>query len=892
MNAKIKHINIKLGEARRVALALLFSGVLLASQLLVIEPAGAAIYLRASSAGVVQNSGTSLGPISKPAGTVAGDVMIATIVATGNPTISLTGWTSIVRTTGTTTAVMETFRKTAGSSEPTDYTFTLSVASTAVGSITSYQGVDNTTPVNVSGGNSTTLTTTGGVTNVTANSVTTTVANTFLIANFAVSAKTSFTPPSGMTERFDTQSSCGVLCTDVTGESTDVAQAASGATGDKIATTASLGSGTYTLIGQQVALNPAPPPTLNQAGYRFSVNSDNTDPAYMTSDPSGGDDTLENAAIDTINSVFYNVGYTPTNWIIEKRRIADGSLCTAANCGTAFGTGGQIIQDVASSADEGAYGVAVDAGSGHIYVVGYDKVGGTDKDWRIEKRNMLSGALVSGFGNSGVVQSDGNTAADDVPKSIVLDRANGYLYVSGYDGTGGNQWRIEKRRTSDGALCTAANCGTAFATNGVYTNNISGNDDRIGALEIDPTHSYLYVAGFDTSNGNTSWRVDKMLASTSALCTGGVCGTDFSGDGIYNFNPTPGGDQITTMTVDSAAGAIYLGGYEAISGTQWRIEKITLSDGVSVSAFGTAGAVTSNPSAGDDQLVDIALDGAGGFIYVMGTDANGTDGRWRIEKRKRSDGTLVSNWANSGVSTIDPSVRNDPPARIVIDVDRGLLWGIGGDRKLGTTNMRLYYAELQLDTGTMWLANANSLGGISSNVTFRLRLLIHTTTQTWLVADNTALKLQYAPKVGTCDTGFIGEEGFFKDIAVSGTDEILYHDNPSVADAAALIVKAGEDPTHGLDTVVPETIEESNNFAPVTDVLNSQDGLWDFTLKDNGAFGAYCFRAVYASNSSPLAAYTQVPEVTFCKDDPRSGALMRHGTFFCEGLKKSFFWVQ
>lgn len=901
MNVKLKRIIVKLVKARRGALSLFFIGILIAPQLLIVEPVEAGIYLRASSAGVVQNGGTTLGPINKPAGTVAGDVMIATIVVSGDTAISLEGWTSIVRTQqASAVATMETFRKTAGSSEPSSYTFNLGISSVAVGSITSYQGVDNSAPINISGGNSTSQVTTGGQIEVTASSVTTTVANTMLIANFSISTQTSFTPPTGMAERFDTQSNCGALCTNLTGMSANALQAASGATGNKIATTANVASGTYTLLGQQIALTPAPPPTLAQSAYRFSINADNITPAYIADNLTSANDTINGTTVDNSSSVFYAAGDNASNWVIQKRRIADGALCTSANCSTTFGTAGRITQDVASSTTEKAYGVAIDSGNDAIYVVGNDQVVANGQ-WRIEKRSASTGALITGFGTGGVIQSN-LSVGDDTALVALVDKISGYLYVGGYDSglsNGNNRWSLHKYRTDNGNICTAANCGTQFGVNGIYTYSFASNsNDRVASIEIDPTRSYLYVAGYSTAtNGKTQWTMQKMRASDAALCTAANCGTEFGTGGIYTNDPTGRDDKIKTLQVDSAGSAIYLGGFEQNSATssQWRIEKLNLATGTRLSAFGgsgcatnQAGALCANFSSGFDSLESLTLDGAGGYIYSLGVmDEQGTDSQWRIQKRNRSNGSLVSAWASSGTASANPSPNQDPPNGIVIDMERGLLWASGGDRTLSATNMQWYFTQLQLDTGTLWLDNQNTATGASTNITFRLRMLIHTTTQNLLVADAYMFKLQYAPKSGTCDTGFVGES--YVDLATSGSDEILYHDNPTTADAASAVAVTG-DPAHGTDVNVLETVEELNNFTNINDVLNGQDGLWDFVLKDNGAFGAYCFKVVN-SDGTDLAAYNVIPEITFCKDDPKTEALLRHGASFCEGIKKSFIWA-
>lgn len=620
---------------------------------------------------------------------------------------------------------------------------------------------------------------------------------------------------------------------------------------------------------------------IEQSAYRFSMNLDQADPTYITSNASSGDDTILDSVIDTANGTFFTVGHSTSNWLIEKRSELDGSLVSN------FGTGGQIIEDVAGSSSEEAKALALDNSGGHIYVAGNDRVpASNDMQWRIEKRDMNSGNFVTAFGTNGVIQSNivvGANKNDDTT-TVVLDSVNGYVYIAGYDANSGNQWHIEKRRTSDGALCTAANCGTDFGTGGILTINPGGGDDRISAMEINPTNAYIFLAGESSSAGNKSWRVEKRSASNGNLCTAAECGTEFGSGGVFSSNPTSGDDQVTKFQVDSAGNAIYVGGYDNNNGKQWRVEKIDATTAAYITAFGTSGVVTSNPSAGDDRVMDLDLDGAGGYVYMIGTDDTGSNQGWRIEKRNRGDGTLVSSFANSGSLAIDPSSNNDPPAKIMIDIDRTFLWAIGGDRTLGTANMRWRFEKYDLDSGSYWLAASNTVGLASTDVTFRLRMLLHSTTNL-LSSSGTQFKLQYAAKVGTCDTGFIGED--YADVSDTA-GEMRYHNNPSISDAAAATTITG-DPTHGSDTTVLQSIEELNNFTNPIDLSSGQDGLWDFVLKDSNAFGAYCFRAVN-SDSSTLDTYTVIPEITFCKDDPKTGSVLRHGAYFCEGTERAFFW--
>jgi hypothetical protein len=876
---KIRRLRVQTSSALTI-IFLLFSVIIMPS-----EKAAAGVTLRATTQ-TAGGGGASSITLTKPTGTVQGDVMIAVVGLSGNNTITDPGgWTTISNTLGGgTNARLASFYKVAGASEPATYVFTISTNTRIAGGMLTYYGVDTTNVLDVTGSSNN-----GTSTSVTATSVTTTRNGSKLVGVFSSEDDTAntYTPPTGMDERIDVVSGNELIFNDVAIEVADKIQIPAQATGDKTATVSSSAIWNAHLF----ALN-AKIPTIEQSGYRFSINADNTDPSYITDNLTSSDDTVRGTAFDPINNMFFTVGDNGTNWVIEKRRIADGSLCTSTNCGTTFGTAGRITQDIASSATEKAYDVDIDASGGYIYVVGMDNATGAGQ-WHIEKRDMLTGNLVTSFDTDGIVTSNPSSGLDEA-LTLQLDTVNGYLYVGGYDNSGNNQWNMQKYRTDNGAICTAANCGTAFDTDGIYIFNASNGDDRISAIEIDPTNTYLYVAGFTTApNGRTEWNMQKMRASDAALCTAANCGTLFGTAGTYSSDPTTRDDQILALQVDSAAGAIYIGGYEqdSTNSKQWRIEKITLDTGTLVSAFGGSGCATNVAGAicqkfttnGEDKIFSMELDGSGGYLYVLGIkDEAGTNSEWRVQKRNRSDGSLVSAWASSGTASVNPSVNKDPPASLVIDVERGLLWATGGDRTLSTTNMQWYFIQLNLDTGTTWLAAQDTAAGVSTNVTFRLRLLTHVLTETIIPVD---IKLQFSPKVGTCDTAFVGES--YADVSTS-SGEIQYHDNPSVTDATAAVSLTG-DPVHSGHTTVTETIEESNNSYPINDVPNGQDGLWDFVLKDSSAFGAYCFRLINSDNTN-LNTYSVVPEITFCKDDPKTSALLRHGTYFCEGQKKSFFW--
>jgi len=149
----------------------------------------------------------------------------------------------------------------------------------------------------------------------------------------------------------------------------------------------------------------------------------------------------------------------------------------------------------------------------------------------------------------------------------------------------------------------------------------------------------------------------------------------------------------------------------------------------------------------------------------------------------------------------------------------------------------------------------------SAGAAFRLRMLLHIN-DAQLGLNGQDFKLQFAQQSGTCDTAF-SEESYAD---VTGVTIIAYNNNATPADGAALTDNAN-DPEHNCPschTNVNQTYEELNNFTnSVAAVPMGEDGLWDFSLIDNGATAgtAYCLRAV-KSDATVLNTYSVVPQIT------------------------------
>jgi hypothetical protein len=206
------------------------------------------------------DAGTSL-TISKPAGVVNNDVLIAAISYIGGTTNSVTappGWTLVRRIDNDNTVGLAIYRKIAAN-EGASYTWTLSLSESVSGGIQAYAGVDTTTPIDVEAGQPTPF----GTSHSTP-SVTTTGPNEMLVTSFMVNSTTTFTPPGGETERYDVASG------DTTSEGNDQPQAAAGATGIKTATAGDVGVGAAHIL----ALRPqAGGRTVDCVGYSGLVET-------------------------------------------------------------------------------------------------------------------------------------------------------------------------------------------------------------------------------------------------------------------------------------------------------------------------------------------------------------------------------------------------------------------------------------------------------------------------------------------------------------------------------------------------------------------------------------------------------------------------------------------
>ena len=180
--------------------------------------------------------------ISKPVGTADGDLLVAAINLASLAAITApAGWIQINDTTHSTNAGhVVTYYKIA-SSEPASWTWTFA-SSLCDGWVGAYTGINTSEPFDVSS-NANNL---NGVATIIAPSVTTTYSNDLLIGVFAGGGTRTGTPPTTMTERYD--SAGGPFL-----EIADEIVVSAGATGTRTATPSATINGGAQLIAFSAA---------------------------------------------------------------------------------------------------------------------------------------------------------------------------------------------------------------------------------------------------------------------------------------------------------------------------------------------------------------------------------------------------------------------------------------------------------------------------------------------------------------------------------------------------------------------------------------------------------------------------------------------------------------
>lgn len=179
------------------------------------------------------------------------------------------------------------------------------------------------------------------------------------------------------------------------------------------------------------------------------------------------------------------------------------------------------------------------------------------------------------------------------------------------------------------------------------------------------------------------------------------------------------------------------------------------------------------------------------------------------------------------------------------------------------SDWRIFANSDSYTAGSALAAESTGATLTSTGQAFRLRQLLDITVGD-LAASGESFRLEYSTQSGTCDTGFTGES--YSEITTS--TPISYYDNASLTDGNNLTSSAN-DPTHGAHTTYNQTYEEGNDFTNSTQTISTPgDGMWDFSLYDNGASAGatYCIRVTKSDGTT--ISYSSIAEVTTASTPP------------------------
>ncbi len=355
-------------------------------------------------------------------------------------------------------------------------------------------------------------------------------------------------------------------------------------------------------------------------------------------------------AIATDGTSMYVAGYDSSG--IDNRWRLEKRNLSDGDLVTAFGVSGATTSDPSTSTDQP---FAIATSSGAVFIAGYDSaLSAANGQWRIEKRDSTDGSLVTAFDTDGILQFDPNAGDIDQITAITTDTSS--LYVAGFQDDDTGIWRIHKYDSTTGAL------DVGFGVGGMATQTLAATgDERPQAIAVDT--DYLYVGGYDNVAGNIQWRLEKRNKTTGALCAGGgECAAGaFDTDGVVQTNPSAGVDVIRALRITDTA--IFVAGYDAsTTNAEWRIEKRDIATGALDTGFDVDGIVQHNPSTGADGVNALAYDGTA--LYATGYVAAGA---WRIDKRDATTGATTTAFSSNGTALSEDGGDDQSFALALVD---------------------------------------------------------------------------------------------------------------------------------------------------------------------------------------------------------------------------------
>lgn len=314
----------------------------------------------------------------------------------------------------------------------------------------------------------------------------------------------------------------------------------------------------------------------------------------------------------------------------------------------------------------------------NLYIAGTQHTAGTHHDWRIEKRDKNTGALVESFADFGILSLNADkNELEYYLYDIAYD--NGYIFVSGEIG---DKWELQKRAADTGALVTT------FGDGGRVIQTFYHNQKFVGGIsQMEAVGNYIYLAhnenilekrdivtgALDLTFGNNGYLTNLahiqgapcFCIQNSNIYIGNHILDDLTNtwevriesyqaaDAQPNLNFGANGLFSVNYHISSlicSASHIYLVQHQADPLDHMDIKsltaKIEIASGIADITFGVNGTITINPSGGYEHMTTGLI--ADSSLFLGGYQFSGDTNIWRIDKIDTLTGNHLADFGLNG----------------------------------------------------------------------------------------------------------------------------------------------------------------------------------------------------------------------------------------------------
>jgi uncharacterized delta-60 repeat protein len=337
---------------------------------------------------------------------------------------------------------------------------------------------------------------------------------------------------------------------------------------------------------------------------------------------------------------------TPRHCHLRLEALGERITPNGGGLDPSFGVGGKVVTAIGTGAAEGLP-VAVD-GAGRIVLDGAAS-NGTNNDFAVARYNP-DGTLDTTFAGTGTVLTPIGPG-NDIAYAVAIDSTD-RIVAGGIASNGSNFDFALVRYNRDGTL------DTSFGTGGKVTTSVSGGDDYLRAIAIDPAGN-IVVAGYAVgAGGNEDFAVARYT-------TAGLLDTSFGTGGIVTTPIGTGNDEAFGLALDGSGRPVLVG--QCMVGGNWKygIARFTAT-GALDTTFGTGGKVILSFGSGDDRGIGLAVD-ASDRIIVAGQPQTGATTYAVGVARLTSQGALDSSFGSGGEVITPVGAIHDGGGQVVFD---------------------------------------------------------------------------------------------------------------------------------------------------------------------------------------------------------------------------------